>query len=286
MTPFAALTVAGCLAVSPGADRITARDLAAGIPGLAAPDSDLPVAWAPAPGVDRVFRVPELQRLAKRLDWDVEPAADICFTRPVAPPDPARYLAAMRKSLPSAEITVLDYGRQAVPEGEIEFPAGGLHPGPTGGLWIGRVRYSPTRRFEVWARVEVLVSVTRVIAATDLRPGQAISPADLSTETRRGFPGQLPGIASPGEAVGQWPRAAIRAGTVIVASLLEKPKEVLRGDIVKVDVRGGAAHLAFEGRAEASGAVGEMIPVLNPVSNRRFPARVEGKGKVSVEVIP
>jgi hypothetical protein len=35
-------------------------------------------------------------------------------------------------------------------------------------------------------------------------------------------------------------------------------------------------------RPKASGAVGETIPVRNPESHKRFAARVEGKGRVSV----
>ena len=39
----------------------------------------------------------------------------------------------------------------------------------------------------------------------------------------------------------------------------------------------------LEAQADASGAIGETIPVRNPTSNNRFRARVEGKGQVAVE---
>jgi flagella basal body P-ring formation protein FlgA len=39
-----------------------------------------------------------------------------------------------------------------------------------------------------------------------------------------------------------------------------------------------------QGRAEASGALHEIIPVLNPASKKRFLARIEGKGLVSVDM--
>jgi flagella basal body P-ring formation protein FlgA len=281
MMPFAAWTVAGCLAVGAGGDHILAGDLAAAIPGLTVADPAAVVAWAPAPGVQRVFRVAELRRLAGRLGWDVEPAADICVERPVSPPDPARLVAAMRKSLPAAAITMLDYGRQPLPEGEIEFPANGLRPGPNGALWMGYVRYAGTRRFAVWARVKVLVAAPYVIAAVDLLPGKAISAEQVRTETREEFPQGAPFLARDEEAVGKWPRVPIRAGGAIRAEMLETPKEVMRGDTVTVYVRNGAAHLELEARAEASGAVGETIAVTNPESHKRFPARVEGKGRVS-----
>jgi flagella basal body P-ring formation protein FlgA len=48
-------------------------------------------------------------------------------------------------------------------------------------------------------------------------------------------------------------------------------------------VRDGGAQLELDGLAEGSGAVGEMVLVLNPDSQRRFPARVQARGRVIVE---
>ena len=39
----------------------------------------------------------------------------------------------------------------------------------------------------------------------------------------------------------------------------------------------------YERSQRASGSAGETIQILNPVSKKRFPARVEGKGRVSVK---
>jgi flagella basal body P-ring formation protein FlgA len=286
MTPLAALALTGCLAVSANSDHILAGDLAAAIPGLTVPAPDIPVAWAPAPGIERVFRAAELRRMAERFGWVGDTAADICLERPVSPPDPERLLAAMRKTLPDARITMLDYGRQPVPAGDLEFPANGLRPGPLGSLWMGWMHYAGTHRFALWARVKVVVAVPRVIAETDLAPGQAIAPGQVRTETREEFPGTTVFLASGVEAVGKWPRTRIRAGTPIRAGMLENPKEVVCGEKVTVEVRNGAAHLELDAEAEASGAVGETIPVRNPESHKRFLARVEGKGRVSVDFPP
>lgn len=282
MMPLAALALTSCLAVSPGSDRILAGDLAAAIPGLRVPAPETPVAFGPAPGVKRVFRVAELRRLAERFGWEGEPETDICVERPVSPPDPARLLAAMRKTMPQADIAILEYGRQPVPAGEAEFPANGLRPGAAGAFWTGYVQYAGTRRFAIWARVKILVPARRLIAATDLPAGHGITPDEVRAETRADFPASLPFLQSFEEAIGKWPRATIRAGTALRAGMLENPKEVVIGDTVTVEVRNGGAHLELEAQAEGSGAVGETIPVRNPESHRRFLARVEGKGRVSV----
>src|SRR5881392_1935600 len=151
MMPFAAFALAGCLAVPAGSDQISAGDLAAAFPawGSIAPTTAL--ALAPAPGAQRVLHIPELRALAAR--WNVAPApdSDVCFIRPVTAPDPARLLAAMQKQLPGAKIEVLDFSRQPVPEGELEFPIAGLRQAPGGGYWNGYVTYAGNHRFVLWA---------------------------------------------------------------------------------------------------------------------------------------
>jgi len=272
-----------CLAVSPGSDQILVRDLAPAFPSLASAAPETPVALAPAPGVARVFRVAELRSLAVRLNLPAPPDREICVTRPVAAPDPAQLLAAMRKELPQATIEILEFSRQPVPEGEIEFPVRQLRRGAGGALWLGYVHYGGNHRFTIWAKVKVLVAVERVVAVGDLPSGQPIRAAQLMTQTRQEYPASEPFARSIDEVAGKWPRLPIRDGTDIRMDLLENPRDVMRGDTVRVEVRDGGAHLELEATAEGSGAFGEIISVLNPISKKRFPARVEGKGRVSVD---
>jgi flagellar basal body P-ring formation protein FlgA len=128
----------------------------------------------------------------------------------------------------------------------------------------------------------VLATAPRVIAVESLQPGRAVDAAQLRLEMRDEFPGAGSFAVSIDQAAGRIPRRAIAAGTPLRIEWLETPKEVTRGDTVHVEVVMGGARLELEAQAEASGAVGDTIPVLNPVSKKRFPARVDGKGKVSV----
>jgi flagella basal body P-ring formation protein FlgA len=283
MIPLAAFALAGCLAVSAGSDSILAGDLAPAIPVFAAVAPDTEIALAPAPGVARVFTPPELERLALRWGLPETPWTEICVERPVTAPDPAKFLLAMRKELPAARIGILDYSRHPQPEGEIEFPLRGLQAGAAGAMWMGYVHYGSNRRFTIWARVKVLVTVERVLAAGDLRTGQAITADQVTAEAREEFPATGPFATSLDQVVGQWPRLAIRAGSAIRLDQIELPREVARGDTVQVEVRNGGVRMQVEAQAEASGALHETIAVLNTTSKRRFLARVEGKGKVSVD---
>ncbi len=284
MTPAAAFALAACLAVAPASDRITLGDLVPAFPGSEIHTPETPVAYAPAPGVERVFRISELRRLAARFGLEAAPAGEICFQRPLAPLDGALLVQAMQRALPEARISLLDYGRLPVPAGELEFAVSGLRQTPAGALWTGSIRYAGGRRFPVWAKVRVAVRASRVIAAADLEPGRRLEASQLRVEESELFPTPDTFAASIAQVTGKVLRRTVRAGTPLRTGWLEAAKEVNRGDTVRVEVQSGHARLVLEAQAEAAGATGESIPVRNPASNRRFRARVEGKGRVTVSL--
>jgi flagellar basal body P-ring formation protein FlgA len=281
MIPLAAFALAGCLAVGADRDQILAGDLAAAFPGWAAVPPETPLTLAPAPGVQRVIRVPELRKLAERFSLSPAPDREICFTRPVTVSTAERLLAAMQKEMPAALIELLDFSRQPAPEGDLAFPVSGLRQGPAGGYWSGYVLYAGKRRFGLWARVKVQVATARVVATQDLKPGLPLDAAQLRVETRQEVPA-LGFLSSLEEVSGKVSRRAIVAGAAFRAEWLEPAKVVLRGETVQVEVVRGGALLKLEGVAQASGAIGETIAIQNPTSKQRFPARVESKGRVVV----
>jgi len=281
MMPLALLALAGCLALGPDADNIQARDLAPALPALAA--SDASVSPAPLPGVARLFRLAELRRIAARFGIDAGAAQEICFERPVAPPDPSRLAEAMQRSLPDAQIRILDYGRMAAPQGELVFPLSGLRRAGADGFWSGFVRYGGGRRFPLWARVRVSVTEARVLAGEDLPAGREIAAGRLRLEKRAVFPAERIFATSLELVAGRAARVPIPAGAAIRLDWLAPAQDVVRGDRVRVEVESGGACLKFEAIAEGSGSVGQVIAVTNPASKRRFPARVAGKGRVIVK---
>ena len=280
MIPLPLFALAGCLALPPESDSIVARDLAPALPGLS--DSSAVIAPAPIPGVPRMFRLPELRRIAVHFGLAGSPAEEICFERPVRPADPARMAEAMRRQLPQAKIEILDYSHMPVPEGELEFPLSGLHSAGADGFWSGAVRYAGGRRFPLWARVRVAVREPRVVASADLRSGQPIAAGQLRLEARDVFPADKTFATTLEAVAGRAARIAIHSGDAIRLDWLAPPQDVIRGDQVLVEVFSGGAYLKFEGTADASGTVGQIVPVTNPVSHQRFSARVAGKGRVAV----
>ncbi len=282
MTPLALLALAGCLAVDPASDRILARDFAASWPALASLPPGTEIALAPAPGVIRIFSPADLRQLGTRFHVSPVPRGSICFERQLAPLDPAALLPALRRELPGARIEIVDYSRAPAPQGVIEFPRSGLNPAPGGGFWNGAVRYAGNRRFLIWARVKLESASKRVVAREALKAGDAPGRAVLAEEASNELPAA--GFATSIEEIaGKVLRRPVAAGAAIRLDWLEPPKLVLRGDTVEVRVERGGARLKLEGLAEASGAAGDTIPVLNPASHHTFRARITGRGLVSIE---
>ncbi len=272
----------GCFPIDAPKDQITAADVARALPEWNQIAPDAVVALAPAPGVIRVLHVADLRRIGARLGIASEPASDVCFRRPLAVVPSDRMLALMRARLPDARIEIVESSRVPAPQGELEFPLSGLRPG----YWFGYITYGVNHKFVVWARVEVKLTVKRVVASADLPTGRPIAAEQVHMQEIQTVPGPNSpdtGTEMIDDLIGRVPHRAIRAGAVIRKDWLDAPKVVRQGEVVKVEVVSGLARLETEGIAEASGAVGEMITVQNPESKRRFRARIESEGRVSVK---
>lgn len=284
MTALVAMGVLAttCVSIPGSADEIVAADLAQRMPAFALAAPTLAVGLAPVPGARRIFNELELRKLAARHGVpDSTPIeSEICVERSVAPLDAARLLEAMQRTLPAARIEIVDYSRHPAPEGEIEFPLRTLQPS---GLWTGSVRYGRGRRFAIWARVTVKLSRTAVFAAETLIPGRPITASQVTLETTEGPPHLQAGAASVGEVVGLIPRRKFLKGSVVALAYLTRPPEITRGDSVRVEVQHGSARLELEATAEVDGRLGETISFRNPETKRQFRARVQGKGRATID---
>jgi hypothetical protein len=144
----------------------------------------------------------------------------------------------------------------------------------------------PVREVCVERRVAPL-DPARILAA--LRAQMPAAQIELLDYTRGPVPeGDLEfsrsGLAA-GTSTGVWSGAVRYAGNrrFAVWAKVRLTADVTRGEMVHVEVHSGAALVAFEAQAQASGAAGQTITLLNPISKRRFSARIQGKGRASVE---
>jgi flagella basal body P-ring formation protein FlgA len=282
----------GCLPVQD--DRIYARDVTAAVPAFAGIAADFSLGYAPAPGVRRVFKGAALEKLARNqgvtpgVTTDTMP--DVCFERAMATLQPGDILEAMRGAWPGRDMRMelRSFSPQIAPQGEVVFPRTGLQlPAASDPqsevLWRGYVVYGNNRHFGVTARARITTTTTRVVAVADLSVGAPVREDQVHLESFDTFALDDRPVRHLDEVVGFVPRALIRAGSTILRSQLSLAPEVVKGDVVRVEVSAGAARLMLEGRAQANGVTGATILVKNLASGKDFRARVTGKGKVSVQ---
>jgi len=283
-----ALAQTPCLTVT--GEQIRGSDVARAVPALAKISPNVPLAPAPPPGNTRVFYLSELQSIGARFSIRVVDAQEVCFRYATEDLNRDRVTEAMRKALrvPDARIELLETSAGPVPIGAIEFERENLGapaaPGQRTPLpWRGDIVYAGNRRFPISAKVRISAPVSRLVAVEPLRPGVAIKPSQLRSEIVESFPLATNGVLSIEQIAGMTPLRPIAAGAEIRLDNLTRPNDVNRGDMVHVEVRIGAAHLALTGRAESAGHIGDTIAVRNPDSSKVFHAMVEAAGKVIVE---
>jgi flagella basal body P-ring formation protein FlgA len=285
--PVLAAPAAPCAAAAH--DPITAGDLAALVPAFGPLPPEAPIAPAPAPGARRVLRSFELRSLAKSYSLELASFDDLCFEWPMEPLDRDRLLEAMRSALPYPEthVEILNTSLQPVPRGRIEFRREDLGTPAAAGrgpaIWRGNVVYGASGRFSIWARVLVSARLPRIVAVETLRRGKPIAPADVRVEYSESFP--VPGDLAAGidQVSGRIPARSIAAGSEVHLSQLLAAADINRGDLVEVEVRSGGTRLAFAARSESQGRSGELVALRNLSSNKVFQARVDGRGKASVD---
>lgn len=278
---FSILPAFACQVVD--SDRILGKDVAAASPLFAALDPRLEVSAAPLAGAERVLRPEEVVRLARQNGIALEgPAPAICFARVTEPLTGDKLLPELQKALGlgNATIEILDFSRFGVPHGTFEFPKSSLMPN---GLWRGRVLYGENHSMPVWVKTRITVERTWVEAAQALVVGKAIEAAQLKVRTGPRFPFDPPLVESIGTLAGRKPVRTLAAGTAIAPGMLTIAHDVERGDRIAVEVKVGAAILAFEATAESSGRTGDSILVKNPENGRTFQAKIQDKGHVLVE---
>jgi flagella basal body P-ring formation protein FlgA len=145
------------------------------------------------------------------------------------------------------------------------------------------IRYGAGRTHPVWARVRVRAESPRVIALRALPAGRPIEADAVEVRLIESPVFQPPAPAAVEAVAGRIPRRTIRVGEWVDGRILAAPRDVEAGEIVEVEVRSGAARVAFQGKAESGGRAGDSILIRNRQTGRRLRAVVAGKGKVSVD---
>jgi flagella basal body P-ring formation protein FlgA len=273
----------GCTPVD--RDYLAPSDLVAKIPSFANFPGDISLGYLPASGAPRILHGIDLQRIAKNRGLDLNSLPDVCFARKTFVPGPEEIRKAMLLSLgiPDAKIEISSHPERPVPFGELVFPREGLQSSL---LWNGYVRYGKDQKVPIWAKVRITATLTCVVPLTSLPAGKAIRKNQVRVESCEDSPLDETTARSLDDVLDYYPKSPLRALAAIRKTQLERPPDVAKGDLVKVDVIDGAAHILFEGAAQTAGIKGSFIMIRNGSSGKDFRAQVTGKGRALVSLNP
>ena len=212
--------------------------------------------------------------------------------RPLTPQEIEK---AIRESLGSgasdARIRILEFTRNSVVPGRVEFPLSGASPPLLNQpdrpfLWRGRVTGQLGEDSPCWARVQVTVTRKVVRARVTLLAGEVLKGSELEGLQIDACPLLTPKDEEISEYVGLSARRSLPALVLLNKNLVETPPLVRRGNVVHVTAIAGQARISFDGEAHSDGYLGQSIQVTNVHSGRSFFGSVSGENTVLVTVTP
>jgi flagella basal body P-ring formation protein FlgA len=175
-----------------------------------------------------------------------------------------------------------------------------VEAGATGDLSVSRMKADPrTGRFDISLEVPGSAAARRLplrftgtvsetletaVLLRALRSGETIKASDVATERR---PKSELGNESMSleQAIGLAAKHPMRAGQALRSNDLMRPQVVQRNEAVTLTYEVPGILLTVRGKALETGAVGDVVGVLNIQSNRTIQAVVTGPGRVAATVV-
>lgn len=136
------------------------------------------------------------------------------------------------------------------------------------------------RNIPVVVEVEALADM--VVAVRQIDHGSLISAADLTLRKQDVASAQGRFLTSIEDVAGKKARTTFRANVPVKSDQLENVPVVKSGQIVTIVAENERMRITVTGKARASGAVGDTIPVQNLNSLKELPARIIDAGTVVV----
>lgn len=157
---------------------------------------------------------------------------------------------------------------------------------PPGGRNIGNttvgVRCAGARPWTLYVPARVIVRDQVLVAQYALARGQTVTANALAWQERDLSRLSFGYLTDRAAALGKVLRRAVGAGTVITPDMLAAPLLVQRGQTVTLVAGGSAVAVRMSGKALSDGALGEIVRVRNPRSERVVQGVVVASGEVRV----
>ncbi len=258
-------------------------------------NADRVLGRGPAPGGRIVVESRQLAAIARSygVDWHPSFASDrVVLDRPGRPLSRDEIVTAVSVAVISAgapadaEIEIAAYDPPMVPADDSVKPqVTQIDYDATSGRFTAQLDLASdgtkAMTWRVAGRMQKMIEVA--VATTRLLPGTILSAPDLRLarlEQERVPAGAARKIE---DAIGKQLRIQSASGVPLLLSDLTAPTIVRREARVLMVAEGPGLSLTAEGRALESGAAGEHVRVLNPVSKAVIDAVVIGDGRVRVD---
>lgn len=258
------------------------------------------VANAPAPGARTEISVSRISLVARRngVDWRNNAGLThvVVARTGLAVPDPdvaaaiAAAIEAQSSAMPSSSELQVDFengmaGVQVAEGAEPTVKVEQLAFNRRSGAFTAILRapandmLSPLRR--VSGRAYPVTDVP--VLVRDMQPGEVVRQHDVDWVRLPSSRVSQNVVTSLEHLVGMSPRRPARAGEPVRIADMQPPIVVEKGAQVDVTLVSGSLTLTARGRALESGAVGDVLNVLNTRSNRTIQGIVEGPNMVRID---
>ena len=257
----------------------------------------LTVGQAPPPGEPIVLRAQTIQHalltgkaVPEDTAWSGSPAITVNRLGVTIGPDRimtiiADYIHDQKKNLPEAEVKFIPTSLPLpfqLPKGELATEVIPSNPGILGSSrfsLIFRVGNEVVKNMSVRGKIEAIANV--VVTGQALPKGSILKPELLSTA-----PTDISDLVAPqfepNDLTGMKLTRSLRAGSPVLAGMVESLPVVRRGEKVKIFLNSGSMHISATGFAFTDGRIDEMIRVQNLSSNKLIYCRVAAPGLVEV----
>lgn len=172
----------------------------------------------------------------------------------------------------------------ALPDGTVTLEiAPNAHLGGRGSVPV-QISVNGRRFRTIFPRMEVKVFQQVAVAKTRISRGTMAGGGDVALQrTAVSSMGQPP-LTSLITVLGAEATRDIPAGTVLTANMFRLPTVIKSGDMVNIVLTSGDLTIVYQGQARTSGAMGQLVKVVNLESKREFTARVTGPNRVEVKL--
>jgi flagella basal body P-ring formation protein FlgA len=125
-------------------------------------------------------------------------------------------------------------------------------------------------------------STRYLVLKRPLKRGEVVTESDLQWEESELDRPPMGLVEDPKRVVGQSAARQLQANRPLQSDWFAAPQVVARGERIQVAATRGALHIETVAVAKSAGRLGEVIVLENPMSHKKFDARITGPGRAEV----